>query len=158
MLMTEPVRSTWRTRGQYWSHAQLDANLGRSVFASAVVVRLNEARDIIGLLELVDVDLIDRRAQLSTALDASYWRTGLPIRAALLYLQAMFDTYPIDKIVMTSLANNPSLGSALDRFFEREGLFRREVLIGGVRQDLVRHALWKDQLDDLRARLMPNGY
>lgn len=64
VAMSDAARLTWRTRGNYWSHLQLEQRLATESVFTAVATLASAPNEFVSLYELLDADLLDRRAHL----------------------------------------------------------------------------------------------
>lgn len=154
LLADEDVRATWRTRGAFWAPFQVQAQLARDVLVSSVVT-LGAAPDdpIVGLVEILDPAFVDRRAQLSVVVGRRYLSTGVGVEATLLFLEFVFEAYPIDKICIEVQARNLRLTPGLHRLLTHEGTFLRHMNILGEWVDLSVFALFREDFPRLNVRL-----
>lgn len=152
-LISDPeVRETWRTRGAYWAPYQLQAYLARDVLTSAVVTSRVPEHEVIGLVELLDPDFVDRRAHLSLVAARPYLNTGMAIEAAMVFLDLAFRTYPLDKICLEVQSRNRRLVPGLRRLLHHEGTLERHINVRGEWLDLELFALWRADMPKLRER------
>ncbi len=150
IISSPRVSLTWRNRGVFWAPFQVQAQLARDVLTSAVVTAGDDPDDpIVGLVEILDPNLVDRRAQLSVLVNPRYVSTGLGIEMALEFVGFVFDAYPVDKLQIETLAANHRLVPGLHRFLTHEGTFRRHLNIGGAWHDVEVFALWRSDMERL---------
>lgn len=154
IISTPEVSLTWRNRGTYWAPFQVQAQLARDSLVSAVVTAGDDRDDpdgpIVGLVEILDPYLLDRRAQLSVLVSPPYLSTGLGIEMLLHFVDFVFDGYPLDKLQIETHASNHRLIPGLHRMLSHEGTFRRHLSIGGSWHDVEVFALWRSDMERLR--------
>lgn len=150
IISSPKVSLTWRNRGVYWAPFQVQAHLARDVLVSAVVTAGTDPDDpIVGLVEILDPNLVDQRAQLSVLVSPRYISTGVGIEMTLEFVSFVFDAYPIDKLQIETHAANHRLVPGLHRFLTHEGTFRRHLSIGGAWHDVEVFALWRSDMERL---------
>lgn len=152
LAMSTAVRRSWRTRGRYWSPAELEHRIAADPHVALVVTdRLGGPP--LGLAELHDVDLVDRRAQLGLMTAPETWASPAAAEAALLFLRYAFATLPIDKVACTVQATNVRAVRGLGRLLTHEGTLRRHLNLDGTWVDLEIFAVWRRDLPVLEQRL-----
>lgn len=152
LAMAPEVRRSWRTRGSYWSPAELQHRVGTDPHVALVVTDRDDGPPL-GLVELHDLDLVDRRAQLGLMTAPETWASPAAAEAALLFLRFAFDALPLDKVACTVQGTNVRAVRALGRLLAHEGTLRRHLNIDGTWVDLEVYAVWRHDLPELERRL-----
>ena len=159
-LATHPVvRATWRTRGVYWSPAELQHRVASDPHLAVVATDVT-GRRLVGLAELHDVDLVDARAQLALMSHPDTWASGIALEVAFLFVRFAFDSLPLDKVAFTVQADNTRAVAGLRRLLRHEGTLRRHLNIHGRWADLEVFALFRADLALIEARSedAPSGW
>ena len=150
-LAVQPaIRTSWRTRGDLWSFAQLEQHVAADPHVALVVTSVGDD-ELLGLVELHDVDLVDARAQLAILIDPAAWASGVAAEAAVLFAGFAFGSLPLEKLACTVQASNQRVVHALHRLLDHEGTLRRHLNVHGTWTDLEVFALWREQLPALEA-------
>lgn len=148
------IRSSWRTRGALWAPDQLHAYLARDSLTVGVATYGDTPEStVVGLVELLDPNFLDARAQLSLVSSRQFLGTSLGIEMCILFLGYAFDAYPLEKVQIEVHADNARLVPGLRRLLDHEGTFKRHLRINGTWHDVDVFALWKSDMPRLRSRL-----
>jgi RimJ/RimL family protein N-acetyltransferase len=149
VAMSDAARLTWRTRGNYWSHLQLEQRLATESVFTAVATLASAPNEFVSLYELLDADLLDRRAHLGVLANPAYHRTGAPILGTLMFMEEAFRRLPLEKLAVSVLESNVNINPGLERYLKKEAHFERELYINGDPIDVVQYAIWRDDLPTL---------
>jgi RimJ/RimL family protein N-acetyltransferase len=152
LAATPAVRDTWRTRGAYWSPAELQQRISADPHLALVVTDAADG-DVLGLAELHDLDLVDARAQLALMTDPRTWASPVAAEAAVLFVGHAFRTLPLQKVAVTVQAGNERAVPGLRRLLHHEGTLRRHLNVNGRWADLDLYAVWRSDLPALERRL-----
>ncbi|MGK2958617.1 MAG: GNAT family N-acetyltransferase, partial [Acidimicrobiales bacterium] len=153
MIITDPlVRDSWRTRGRYWAPFQLQAQLASDSLCSAVATTGDSGAEVIGLVELLDADLLDRRAHMSLVVGRQHLSSGVGIQMAGLFAEFAFGAFDLEKLYLEVQGNNDRLVPGLQRLLDHEATFKRHLNINGDWRDIEVFALWPERLPDLLRR------
>lgn len=152
LAMSSAVRSSWRTRGSYWSPGEFQHRVATDPHVALVATDGDDGPPI-GLVELHDLDLVDRRAQLGLMTAPATWASPAAAETALLFLRFAFATLPLDKIACSLQATNERAVRALGRLLTHEGTLRRHLNLDGTWVDLEIYAVWRPDLARLERRL-----
>jgi RimJ/RimL family protein N-acetyltransferase len=150
-IVTDPqVRHTWRSRGDFWTREMVERRLG-DADVLAVASELT-ASPLFALLELHDLDLMDGRGQVAVAAAPSAWSSGRAVEATILFVEHVFASLPLAKLVFTVQAENGRAVAGLRRV-EYEGTLHRHLNVHGTWQDVDVFALWRERFAPIRAAL-----
>jgi RimJ/RimL family protein N-acetyltransferase len=157
-IVTEPqARHFWRSRGFYWSPAEVQARLAKDSFCSLVVTPQDDRESVIGLVELVDYEPLDARAQLSLVMSRRHHGTALGVEAAIVFMAFSFEAYRLEKIsIMTHSANDRLVGG-LRRHLDHEGTLKRHLNLHGHWEDVDVFAVWPADIARLETKLRGVG-
>lgn len=105
-------------------------------------VTLRESRQIIGAIELRDIDKEHSQAELSLWIAPPWWNRGYATEAAKAALGFGFEQLGVNRICAYHMTRNAASGRALERAgFQREGILRQRVRKWGVFEDVVALAI-----------------
>ena len=142
-ISVQPYNVThWRSRGRLWSADEFR----RRVLHGGLSIVAKIDGGVIGLVELLDLQLVDRKAHCAALFDERWHLTGLPAAAVAQFWADTFERVEIDKIVLSVLADDHRLVPGLRRHFAQEAHLRREINCSGVWHDLLLFAVWREQM------------
>jgi len=108
-------------------------------------VTLRNGGDLIGAIGLI-VNRRHNRAELGYWIGKPYWGKGFCTEAAESILEYGFTQLNLNRIFASYLTRNPSSGRVMEKLHMlREGLHRQHALKNGCYEDLVMHAILKEE-------------
>ena len=116
-------------------------------------IELPESDELIGAIELGEIDSEHAQAELSLWVGVPWWGCGYGTEAAREIVRFGFESLSLNRVYAQSLARNPASARLLKRLrMKKEGLLRQRVRRGDVYEDVVLHAVLRD---DLAAKRRP---
>ncbi len=108
-----------------------------------IVDRMGER---VGLVELVEIDLIHRRAEFQIIIAPAWQHRGYAARAARLVMAYAFDVLNLYKLyLMVDTENVHAIRLYTQLGFREEGLLRREFFVNGTYHDASRMCIFQDE-------------
>jgi RimJ/RimL family protein N-acetyltransferase len=108
--------------------------------AARFAVCLEPGGELIGAVELRDIDREHLQAELSFWVGRAWWGRGYATEAATAVLAYAFDALALNRIYAHHMVRNPASGAVLRKIgMRREGILRQRVRKWGVFEDV---ALW----------------
>jgi acyl carrier protein len=163
-LCVPEVADTWRPRGRLvpsyeWERFLLDGlHLG-------AVVRSASTHELVGLVELRDLQPIDRHAYLDAAAVRGHQGSGLLAEGVVLFLDEVFARGEAWKVyLLLGEGSRERVGSALGDLLTVEAVLRGHVVLQGRRQDVTVASVTADEYGERLARrpdlaaLSPSGW
>lgn len=131
-LVNEPwALQRWRTRGVTWSPESFGSMLWNGVRTQFVAVDRRSGA-VIGLASEYNADPTNRHSSIAVVVGSKYRRRGWPLEAAALFIDYLFDAYPLHKIYANSLGPSfESVSSGSGSVFVPEGELREHEFIEG---------------------------
>lgn len=129
------VALTWRTRGASVGVADLE----RAIFEGATLTLIAKSfdGDPCGVVQLLDIDPVDRVADLAVLAFPTSVGTGLIAEAAAVFIDECFHRFNIRKVYASlSQGSSDALGS-IDSLFTLEGKLRSHVWLDGGFKDVT---------------------
>jgi RimJ/RimL family protein N-acetyltransferase len=123
----------WISRHDRESHSSL-----------AVSFAISEAgsKQLVGCVELRDIEVEHAQAELSFWIGKPFWRLGYASEAGTATVRIGFDSLDLNRIYAFHMARNPASGSVLSKLgFQREGILRQRVRKWGRFEDVVAYAV-----------------
>jgi RimJ/RimL family protein N-acetyltransferase len=116
--------------------------------AAHFAITLRAGGQIIGAIELRDIDLEHSQAELSLWIAPPWWNQGYATEAVGAMLQFGFEQVGVNRIYAYHMTRNPASGRVLAKAgFRREGLLRQRVRKWGVFEDVVTLAILRQDWD-----------
>jgi RimJ/RimL family protein N-acetyltransferase len=145
-LTVPEVTQAWRSRGRFVPSYELERFLTQGIHRSAVAALRTDPRHILGLLELLDYQPLERRGEISIATTLKFQGSGLMLEAAALFLDDCFASLRLEKIY-SHLAEDSHvrLSSAFTEALSVEGTLRDYLFVGGRLQDVTIASLTRAQ-------------
>lgn len=136
-LMVPEVANTWRPRGQYVPLAGWERFLSEGM-EFAAVARNPETHELIGLVELRDVEHTDGYGYVSAAASADAVGSGLIVEAVTIFIDEAFARSQLYKVyLLLSESSRAALQGTLAEMLDVEGVLRGHVMLLGQRQDVT---------------------
>lgn len=137
-----------------WIQRQPEAyRSGREVHF-AVVPR--DGRELIGAIELRDIDAVHSVGELSFWVGVPWWGRGYAFESAVALVAFGLGEMGLNRICAHHMVRNPASGRVLQKAgFKREGLLRERVRKWGVFEDVVALALLRRDWDPAKADSTP---
>ena len=108
-----------------------------------IVDRMGER---VGLVELVEIDLIHRRAEFQIIIAPEWQHRGYAARAARLVMAYAFDVLNLYKLyLVVDTENVHAIRLYTQLGFREEGLLRREFFVNGTYHDASRMCIFQDE-------------
>jgi RimJ/RimL family protein N-acetyltransferase len=121
----------------------------------AITLRANP--ELIGAIELREIDPEHSKAELSLWIASGWWGQGYATEAVPRLLAYGFDEVGLNRITAHHMTRNPASGRVLLKCgFKCEGLLRKDVRKWGVFEDVVLVAILREEWAAQRAGI-PNG-
>ncbi len=136
-IATDPRSAfKWRSVGPGFSRRNFDRVLDENVIIQLVIVDVASDSPV-GLLQAINANFYHGTAHLTLLLDPSFRRLGWPLEAALIFMDYLFVSLPLRKLVLEVPEQNwKNLQRGLDRIFEYEGLLRAQEWHLGAYRDI----------------------
>jgi len=104
-------------------------------------------RKMIGRIELSHVDREDKHAEISYALNKSYWRQGIMSEGMERVINYAFNDMTLNRLYARTLTDNEPSCKLLEKFnFQREGHLREHSQVKGYPEDIYFYGLLKSDL------------
>lgn len=134
------VVDTWRLRGTVPPPAGYEASLWKGVADQRVIISRSRG-ELVGLVQLYNVDPWLRHGWFSVIVDPAARGTGVGIEALMLFVEHCFTHWGLRQLLATVLEENYArFRSGPGRNFEHAGVLRERVLLRGEPHDV--HVLW----------------
>lgn len=136
--MNEPYRPpNWQRQEAFWLNAEADP---RRIF---LAIRLRREPDIVGYVQIRDIEPVHRSAVIGVRIGSTANRgRGLGSEALRLAIDYCWNDLNLTRLSLTVFAHNDRAEALYERLgFQREGVFRHALFIGGQWIDLVAMAL-----------------
>lgn len=136
LLMRGDVSRSWRTRGRLIPTYEFEQFLSRGIAYSCAIVS-SDSR-IVGLVELFDLQQLDRHAQLAVAGSASLISTGLGMEALGLFIDECFVRFDLRKIYAhADESATARLQSGFGTWATVEGRLEEHLFVDGRYEDVT---------------------
>lgn len=153
LASTPPADTFWRLRGLSLSPADFEAFLYRDVLAQYVVANKATAEPA-GFVQAYGASLTQGVASLSVIIDQSFVRAGWPLEGVEMFIDRLFDEFPLRKVYARTLSNVDALASLTKFFpFELEATLREDEFAQGEWQDCYVYAVDRDAWHGRRFRI-----
>jgi RimJ/RimL family protein N-acetyltransferase len=145
-LMVRGVSDAWRARGRFIASHDFERFLTQGIQRSAVAVRRGDQRLLVGLLELLDLQLLERRAEVAVAATPDVQSSGLILEAAALFFDDCLTELRLEKLYMNMAAESYTrLASAFNGLLTVEGVLRDYLFVSGRLQDVTVASLTRER-------------
>lgn len=147
------VADAWRSRGRYIPSSALEAFLTSNVDASFVVTSLENRRPM-GLVELIDYQAVERRAQLTAISWANGIAHALVVEALVLAVDEWFARMELRTLhFMFADLDAARFGKSLHALCHYDGRLRNYIVVNGSLSDVLVYSVTPEQFADrLRQR------
>ncbi len=130
------VIDSWRLRGAAPAFADYEASLWHGVADQRVLVRPSNG-EVLGLVQLYNVDPRLRHGWFSVIVSERVRNTGVGIEGLLVFLEHCFTQWGLRQLLATVLEENyGAFSSGLGRVHEEAGVLRERVLLRGEPHDV----------------------
>jgi ribosomal-protein-alanine N-acetyltransferase len=160
-LGSDPDTTRWFSWGPYCDLAEPQAWIERAAAERAAGKRLSlvieRGDELLGVTELTEPSVRDRRAMIGTWLGAAHRGTGANAESKALLLQLAFATLGLERVGAYANVDNLRSQRALEKLgFAREGVLRHWHRHGDVYHDVVVYGLLRDEWPS-RAAIVVRG-
>lgn len=163
-LAVPEVADTWRPRGRLVPSYEWERFLLDGLHVGAVI-RSASSHELVGLVELRDLQPVDQHAYLDAAAVPAHQGSGLVAEAVALFLDEAFARGGLWKVyVLLGDDSRAATASALGDLLTVEAVLRGHVVLRGRRQDVTVASITADEFRDRLAdrpdlaALAPSGW
>lgn len=105
-------------------------------------VEIRDTHQLIGVIELRDIDREQLQAELSFWIGVEFWGMGFANEAAQCLLHYGFEQLHLNRLYAHHMVRNPASGKVLRKIgMRQEGLMRQRVRKWGIFEDVVLYAI-----------------
>ncbi|MBW4575919.1 MAG: GNAT family N-acetyltransferase [Aphanothece sp. CMT-3BRIN-NPC111] len=105
-------------------------------------IEIKDVKQLIGAIELRDIDIEQEQAELSYWIGVEWWGKGFASEAAQCLLRYGFEHIHLNRIYAYYMLRNPASGRVLQKVgMRQEGLMRQRVRKWGIFEDVVLYAI-----------------
>jgi diamine N-acetyltransferase len=106
-------------------------------------------REMLGLVEIVEIDYIHRRAQFQIIIAPNHQRKGYATEATRLAMNYAFNVLNLHKLyLIVDCQNEPAIKIYTKLGFREEGVLKDEFFVNGQYRDVYRMAVRKSEFDE----------
>lgn len=110
------------------------------------VIVLKATGEVIGLMELYDVDNYERKCYWGIILEKPFWRQGIGTEVGTLMLKYVFEELGFRRLKAYTHSGNPGSMAFHEKLgFVREGVLRQEYFFGGEFVDGIDYAMLAEE-------------
>ncbi len=117
------------------------------------VIELKTEKSAMGIFDLYNINLKERKLKIGYWIGKNYRRRGFVSEAMALMIPFIFNNFEVDKIIATTLINNKSSRSLLEKMkFKQEKVLKNDRFMEGKCVDSVQYRLLREEMaqGDLR--------
>ena len=104
-------------------------------------------KKMIGRIEISDVNRDDKHAEISYALNRTYWRQGIMTEASKRVIDYAFNKMQLNRLYARTLTDNEASSKLLEKLgFQREGHLREHTQVKGYAEDVYIYGFLKSDL------------